>query len=140
VAEGLVREALARVIEVNRDLASTHVITRVAIFGSMTDPSRDLLSDVDLAAWADRRSDVPLGARPELLLEGEAHRAAQDLAARDRSGLEALLAVDDDERIDASVVDGWSETASAVLSGATEIELFPNLALAAAWADAAPSG
>jgi len=30
VAEGLVRDVLARVIEVNRDLASTHVITRVA--------------------------------------------------------------------------------------------------------------
>jgi len=30
--------------------------------------------------------------------------------------------------IDVSVVDGWSETASAVPSGATEIELFPSLA------------
>jgi len=76
------------------------------MFGSMTDPSRDLVSDVDLAVWADRRSDVPLGAEPELLLEGEAHRVAEDLAARDRSGLEALLAADD-ERIDVSVVDGW---------------------------------
>jgi hypothetical protein len=26
------------------------------MFGSMTDPSRDLVSDVDLAVWADRRS------------------------------------------------------------------------------------
>jgi hypothetical protein len=42
--------------------------------------------------------------------------------------------------IDVSVVDGWSATASAVPSGATEIELFPNLAPAAGWADAAPSG
>jgi len=139
VAEGLVRDVLARVIEVNQDLTATHVITRVAMFGSMTDPSRDLVSDVDLAVWADRRSDVPLGAGPELLLEGEAHRVAEDLAARDRSGLEALLAADD-ERIDVSVVDGWSETASAFPSGATEIEVFPNLAPAARWADAAPSG
>jgi len=123
---------------VNRDLASTHVITRVAMFGSMTDPSRELVSDVDLAVRADRRSDAPLGAGPELL-EEEAHRVAEDLAARDRAGLEALLAADD-ERIDVSVVDGWSETASAVPSGATEIELFPNLAPAAGWADAAPSG
>ncbi len=45
----------------------------------------------------------------------------------------------DDERIDVSVVDRWSETASAVPSGAKEIELFPNLAPAAGWADAAPS-
>jgi hypothetical protein len=139
VAEGLVRDVLARVIEVNRDLASTHVITRVALFGSVTDPSRELVSDVDLAVWADQRSDVPLGAGPELLLEGEAHRVAEDLAAHDRAGLEALLAADD-ERIDVSVVDGWSETASAVPPGATEIELFPNLAPAAGWADAAPSG
>jgi hypothetical protein len=139
VAEGLVRDVLARVIEVNHDLTATHVITRVAVFGSMTDPSRDLVSDVDLAVWADRRSDVPLGAGPELLLEGEAHRVAEDLAARDRSALEALLAADD-ERIDVSVVDSWSETASAVSSGATEIELFPNLAPAVGWADAAPSG
>ena len=139
VAEGLVRDVLARVIEVDRDLASTHVITRVAMFGSMTDPSRDLVSDVDLAVWADRRSDVPLGAGPELMLEKEAHRVAEDLAARDRAGLEALLAADD-ERIDVSVVDGWSETASAVPSGATEIELFPNLAPAVGWAGAAPSG
>jgi hypothetical protein len=139
VAEGLVRDVLTRVIEVNRDLASTHVITRVAMFGSMTDSSRELVSDVDMAVWADRRSDVPLGAGPELLLEEEAHRVAEDLAARDRAGLEALLAADD-ERIDVSVVDGWSETASAVPSGAREIELFPNLAPAAGWADAAPSG
>ena len=89
--------------------------------------------------WAGRRSDASLGAGPELLLEGEAHRVAEDLAARDRSVLEALLAADD-ERIDASVVDGWSETTSAVPSGATEIELFPNLAPAAGWADPAPSG
>jgi hypothetical protein len=94
---------------------------------------------VDLAVWADRRSAMPLGAGPELLPEGEAHRVAEDLAARERSGLEALLA-DDDERIDVSVVDGWSETASAVPSGATKIELFPNLAPAAGWADAAPGG
>lgn len=139
VAEGLVRDVLARVIEVNQDLTTTHVIMRVAMFGSMTEPSRDLVSDVDLAVRADRRSDVPLGAGPELLLEGEAHRIAEDLAARDRSGLEALLAADD-ERIDVSVVDGWSETTSAVPSGATEIELFPNLSPAAGWADAAPSG
>jgi hypothetical protein len=139
VAEGLVRDVLARVIEVNHDLTATHVITRVAMFGSMTDPSRDLASDVDLAVWADRRSDVPLGAGPGLPLEGEAHRVAEDLAARDRSGLEALLSADD-ERIDVSVVDGWSERASAVPSGATEIELFPNLSQAADWADAAPSG
>ena len=37
VAEGLVRDVLARVIGVNHDPASTHVITRVALFGSMTD-------------------------------------------------------------------------------------------------------
>jgi hypothetical protein len=98
-----------------------------------------LASDVDLAVWADRRTDVRLGAGPELLLEGEAHRVMEDLAARDRSGLEALLAADD-ERIDVSVVDGWSETASAVPAGATEIELFPNLAPAACWADAAQTG
>jgi hypothetical protein len=71
VAEGLVRDVLARVIGVNRDPASTHVITRVALFGSMTDPSRELVSDVDLAVWADRRSDASLGAGPELLLEGK---------------------------------------------------------------------
>jgi hypothetical protein len=41
------------------------------MFSSMTDPSRDLVSDVDLAVWADRRSDAPLGAGPELLLEGK---------------------------------------------------------------------
>jgi hypothetical protein len=138
VAEGLVRDVLARVIGVNRDPASTHVVTRVALFGSMTDP-RELVSDVDLAVRADRRSDAPLGAGPGLLLEGEAHRVTEDLAARDRSGLEALLAAGD-ERIDVSVVDRWSEVASAVPSGATEIELLPNLAPAAGWADAAPSG
>ena len=127
VAEGLVRDALARVIEVNRDPTATHVITRVAMFGSMTDPSRDLVSDVDLAVWADRRSDVPLGTGAELLPGGKAHSVVEDLAARDRSGLEAFLAADD-ERIDVSVVDSWSETVCAVPSGATEIELFPNLA------------
>jgi hypothetical protein len=138
VMEGLVRDVLARVIEVNHDLTTTHVITRVAMFGSMTDPSRDLVSDVDLAVWADRRSDVPLGVGPGLLLRGEARRVVEELAACDRSRLEALLAADD-ERIDVSVVDGWSETASAVPPGATEIELFPNLAPAPIWADKAPS-
>lgn len=83
-------------------------------------------------------SPAALGAGPELLLAAEAHRVAEDLAARDRAGLEALLAADD-ERIDVSVIDRWSETASAVPSRATEIELFPNLAPATGWADAAPS-
>jgi hypothetical protein len=138
VAEGLVRDVLSRVIEVNRDLTATHLITRVTMFGSMTDPSRDLVSDVDLAVWADRRSDVPLGIGPELLPDGEARSIAEDLAARDRCGLEVFLAADD-ERIDVSVVDGWSETVSAVPSGGTEIELFPSLAPAAAWANAAAS-
>lgn len=71
VAEGLVRDVLARVIAVNRDPASTHVITRVALFGSMTDPSRDLVSDVDLVVWADRRSDAPLGAGPNYCWRGK---------------------------------------------------------------------
>ena len=66
-----------------------------------------------------------LGAGPELLLEGKAHCVAEGLAARDRFGLEALL-VAEDEQIDVSVVDGWSETTSAIPSGATEIELLPN--------------
>jgi hypothetical protein len=139
VAKRLVGDVLARVIEVNSDPASTHVITRVALFGSMTDPTRELVSDVDLAVWADRRSDAPLGAGPGLLLTGEARCVAEDLAARDRFELEALLAAGD-ERIDVSVVDRWSEITSAVPSGATEIELFPNPAPVAGWADAAPSG
>lgn len=138
-AEALVRDVLARVVAVNRDLTATHLITRVTMFGSMTDPSRDLVSDVDLAVWADRRSDLPLGDEPTLLPAGEAHRAAEDLAARGRSRLEAFLSADD-ERIDVSVIDRWSEIVSAVPSGATEIELFPNLAPAAGWANPTAGG
>ena len=143
VAEGLVRDVLARVGEVNRDPAATHVITRVVLYGSMTDPGQLLVSDADLAVWADRRADAAFlaGLRelgPQLGMD--ARRAEEAQAALDRFRLEALLAADD-ERIDVSVVDRWSDTASAVPAGATEIELFPDPAEAAAsWAVTGQSG
>jgi hypothetical protein len=133
VAEGLVRDVLARVREVNRDPAATHVITRVVLYGSLTDPDQLLVSDADLAMSADRRAD------PALLPDMDAHRAEEAQAALERSRLEALLAADD-ERLHVSVTDRWSEQASAVPVGATEIELFPSPAEAARWAVTGESG
>lgn len=136
VAERLVRDVLFRVGEVNRDPAATHVITRVVLYGSMTDPGQLLVSDADLAVWADRRADAAFRARlPELGPQPgiDARRAEEAQAALDRFRLEALLAADDD-RIDISVVDRWSDTTSAIPAGATEIELFPDPAEAARWA------
>lgn len=142
VAEGLVRDVLARVGEVNCDPAATHVITRVVLYGSMTDPGQLLVSDADLAIWADRRSDGAFLAKLRELepqLGMDARRAEEAQAALDRFRLEALLAADD-ERIDVSVIDGWSDTTSAVPTGATEIELFPDPAEAARWAVTGQSG
>ncbi len=75
VAEGLVRDVLARVGAVNRDPAATHVITRVVLYGSMTDPGQLLVSDADLAVWAARRADAAFLAglrelEPALGIEG----------------------------------------------------------------------
>jgi hypothetical protein len=89
VAEGLVRDVLARVGEVNRDPAATHVITRVVLYGSMTDPGQLLVSDADLAVWADRRADAAFLARLRELgpqLGMDARRAEEAQAALDRSG------------------------------------------------------
>lgn len=133
---------LARVGEVNRDPAATHVITRVVLYGSMTDPGQLLVSDADLAMWADRRADAAFLARLRELgpkLTVDARRAEEAQAALDRFRLEALLAADD-ERIDINVIDGWSETTSAAPAGATEIELFPYPAAAARWAVTGQSG
>jgi hypothetical protein len=127
VAEALVRDVLARVGEVNRDPGATHVITRVVLHGSMTDPGQLLVSDVDLAMWADRRADAALLARWRELgpqLARDARHAEEAQAKVDRFRLEALLAADD-ERIDVSVIDRWSDAISAVPAGAPEIELFP---------------
>lgn len=142
VAEGLVRDVLARVGDVNRDPGATHVITRVVLHGSMTDPGQLLVSDVDLAMWADRRADAALLARLRELepqLARDAHHAEEAQAKVDRLRLEALLAADD-ERIDVSVIDRWSDATSAVPAGAPEIELFPEPAKAARWAVAGQSG
>jgi hypothetical protein len=101
----------------------------VVLYGSMTDPGQLLVSDADLAVWADRRADAAfLAGLRELgpALGMDVHRAEEAQAALDRFRLEALLAADD-ERIDVSVTDGWSDTISAVPAGATEIELFPPL-------------
>jgi hypothetical protein len=67
------------------------------------------------------------------------HRAEEAQAALDRFRLEALLAADD-ERIDISVTDGWSDTTSAVPASATEIKLFPDPAEAGRWAVTGQSG
>lgn len=128
VAESLLAGFLDRVRAANNDPAGSHVIERVTLFGSLTDPGRQEVGDIDLLVYARRRTRgaSPQEARDEPASSGAGKRGrwlSQDGAAGLRMGLEGLLRAGD-ERIDASVIDESSDDPRPLPDGAVEIEVF----------------
>lgn len=127
-AEDLLAQVLARVRVLNDDSAGSHVVEYATLIGSLTDPARHEVGDVDLIVYARRRCRVasPHGAGGKHGLPDRARQAARlsgDEAAGMRMGLEALLRAGD-ERLDVSVVDESSDDPRPVPPGAIEREVF----------------
>lgn len=127
VAESLLADFLDRVRTANDDPSGSHTVERVTLYGSLTDPSRHEVSDVDLLVYARRRSrgtdsegapgdpTTPGGGNHEMLPEDEAVGPRMRLEASLRAG---------DERLDASVVDESFDNPRPPPHGAVEIEVF----------------
>jgi hypothetical protein len=112
---------------VNSDQAASHTIERVTLYGSLTDPNRLEVGDVDLLVYARRRR---CRASPEVRDEPTSPDAgkcrmwlSEDEAVALRVRLEELLQAGD-ERLDTSVVDESSENWRPLPAGAAEVEVF----------------
>jgi hypothetical protein len=127
-AEDLLADVLARVRVLNDDPAGSHIVEHATLIGSLTDPARHEVGDVDLIVYARRRCHgvPPPGTGGEHGLTdmaGLGARLSGDEAAGLRMSLEALLRAGD-ERLDVSVVDESSDNPRPVPSGAVEREVF----------------
>ena len=127
-AESLLADFLDRVRAANDDPSGSHMIERVTLYGSLADPSRQEVGDVDLLVYTRRRScgAGPGGAPGEPTAPGGGNHGMwlpQDEAAGLRMRLEASLR-GGDERLDASVVDESSDNPRPLPQVAVEIEVF----------------
>jgi len=127
-AEALLDGFLDRVRAVNRDPRSTHVIESVTLYGSLGDPDRQEVTDVDLIAFTRRRHGSTAGNGPtgaSGLSSASARRwPLEDQALTERTGLHALLRADHD-RLDITVVDELSDNMSPLLPGWIRKDVFP---------------
>ena len=119
IARSLLSTFLGRVTAVNGDPTALHTIERVLLYGSLTDPDRQQVSDVDLLVYARRVSVASVGG-------SHADRArAQREAESVRIRLEARLRAGD-ERLDVSVIDESTDGWTHLPDGAVTIEVFPS--------------
>jgi hypothetical protein len=123
-AEGLLAEFLNRVHAVNNDPLGLHTIERVMLYGSLTDPCRPEVSDIDLLVYARSRGIRVSGQPCKPSVGGGADWRSEDGAAVLRMRLEALLRAGD-ERIDVCVVDEYFDDPHPLPEGAAEAEVFP---------------
>jgi predicted nucleotidyltransferase len=107
-AEALLEGFLDRVRAVNRDLGSTHVIESVMLYGSVADPDRQEVTDVDLIVFAERRCRA----------------VTEEQALVERARLQTLLRAGHD-RLDIAVVDGLSDNQSPLPPGSIRKCVFP---------------
>ena len=128
VAESLLAEFLDRIRSANNDPAGSHVIERVTLFGSLTDPGRR--RSAISTSWSTPEGAPEAPARKKRAmsrpLKGRGSVAGgcpEEEAAGLRMGLEGLLRAGD-ERIDASVIDESSDDPRPLPDGAVEIEVF----------------
>jgi hypothetical protein len=117
-----------RVRAVNRDTRSTHVIESVTLYGSLADPDRQVVTDVDLIAFTRRRhrgasGNGPAGASGRS--SASARRwPSEDQVLTERAALRALLRAGHD-RLDITVVDELSDNQSPLLPGWIRKDAFP---------------
>jgi predicted nucleotidyltransferase len=119
VARSLLSTFLGRVTDVNGDPTALHTIERVLLYGSLTDPDRQQVSDVDLLVYARRVSVASAG--DSYADRARAQREAESVKVR----LEARLRAGD-ERLDVSVIDESTDGWTHLPDGAVTIEVFPS--------------
>jgi hypothetical protein len=122
-AEALLDGLLDRVRTVNRDPCATHVVESVVLCGSLVDPDRVEVTDVDTFVFTRRRqrgSNIttlePVDSVPRWPSEAQVRT--------ERAALRALLAAGQD-RLDIEVVDELSDNCSPLPPGATCKRVFP---------------
>jgi hypothetical protein len=127
-AEALLDGFLDRVRAVNRAPHFTHVIESVTLYGSLVDPNRREVTDVDLIAFTRRRHRGATGNGPA---DASGRSSAsvrrwpsEEQALTDRTALQALLRAGHD-RLDIAVVDELSDNQSPLLPGWIRKDVFP---------------
>jgi hypothetical protein len=127
VAESLLAQVLDRVLAVNDNFAESHIIARVTLFGSLTDPGRKEVGDVDLLVYAHRRTrsteSQGAGGKHSAPEAKQRMQLPEDEAANQRMSLEALPRAGD-ERLDVCVFDESSDNPRPLPDGAIEREVF----------------
>ena len=128
VAEALLEGFLDRVRTVNRDPRATHVIDSVLLYGSLAEPDRQEVTDVDLIVYTRRWRRCAIGNRPA----GASGRASagaprwpwEEQVLTERAALHTLLGAGHD-RLDIAVVDELSDDQSPLPPGSTQKGVFP---------------
>jgi hypothetical protein len=128
VAEALLEDFLNRVRAVDRDPHSTHIIESVSLYGSLTDPERCEVTDVDLIVYSRRRrADGADGGSSGATGSGSAsipEWPSEEQVLTERAALHTLLGAGND-RLDIAVVDELSDNQSPLPPGAIPKCVFP---------------
>ena len=125
-AEVLLDGLLGRVRTVNRDLHATHVVESVDLYGSLVDPNREEVTDVDLIVFTRRRQR---GANSASDASGcssasDSRWPSEEQVLTERAALRTQLAAGHD-RLDIALVDELSEIRSPLPPGASWKRVFP---------------
>jgi hypothetical protein len=121
-AEALLDGLLDRVRTVNRDPCATHVVESVVLYGSLVDPDREEVTDVDSIVFTRRRQR---GANSSTLEPVDSPgQPSEGQAPTERAALRTLLAAGRG-RLDIEVVDELSDKWSPLPPGATWKRVFP---------------
>lgn len=127
-AEALLDGFLDRARAVNCDPCSTHVIETVSLYGSLADPDRQEVTDVDLIAFTRLRNWSATGNRPPdangRISAGARRWPAEERSLTERTALHELLRAGHD-RLDITVVDELSDEQSPLPPGSSRKGVFP---------------
>jgi len=123
-AEALLDGLLGRVRIVNRDPHATHVVESVALYGSLVDPDREEVTDVDLIVLTRRRQRGALGTPDGDTSGGVPRWPSEEQVRTERAALRTLLAEGHD-RLDIEVVDERSDSRWPLPPGANWKRVFP---------------
>jgi hypothetical protein len=123
-AEALLDGLLGRVRIVNCDPRATHVVESVALYGSLVDPGREEVTDVDLIVLTRRRQRGANGTSGGDTSGSVPRWPSEEQVCTERAALRMLLAEGND-RLDIEVVDERSDNRWPLPPGATWKRVFP---------------
>ena len=108
----------------NCDPRATHVVESVALYGSLVDPGREEVTDVDLIVFTRRRQRGADGTSDGDNSGSVPRWPSEEQVCSDRAALRTLLAEGHD-RLDIEVVDERSDNRWPLPTGATWKYVFP---------------